>query len=410
MRNLARISALVAVLALPRAAAADCVPPNDACSGGPLRIMFVIDGSSDLLNTAAGAAPMGTSAWDHLRAVLALDDAPPGDDSIFAAEVDGNIVISQIAHVGLIAFGSMGQEVRVVDYGPCTRDNLEWALDPTSSCAAPGCTNPWSGPPIEWTFVDGSTIDPPGFVRETWSTMPQCQGDGSCIGSVRAVHAGVALATSNQAAYEQATGYTHDASTQYVNLLLVAGSYAGASSDTQVQDALEAAFTAGVTTYVIGFGDAAEMPSGSFMTELDNMAMWGSGGMQAARLAPNDDALHDAIQDIVADLPLPCCYTIDCSGAGGADDGGIGNEGGDDAADGAEWGSLDGEGDASASAEGADASASDSASATDSASGSAEAGFDDDGGCRCDLERRDTDAGWFAFSFAALALRRRSRR
>ncbi|HWB80423.1 MAG TPA: hypothetical protein VG755_35910, partial [Nannocystaceae bacterium] len=285
----------------------------------------------------------------------------------------------------------------------------EWALDPLSSCAAPGCTNAWGGPPIEWTFVDGSTIDPPGFVRATWSTMPQCQGDGSCIGSVRAVHAGIALATSNQAAYAQQTGYTHDATTLYVNILLVAGSYAGASNDELVQEALEAAFAAGVTTYVIGFGDAAAMPTASFMTELDNMAMWGSGGQQAPLLAPGDDALHDAIQDVVAELPLPCCHTIDCSGAGGADDGGIGNDGGDDAADGAEWGSLDGEGDASASAEGADASASASGSDTDSASGSAEAGFDDDGGCRCDLERRDAGAGWLALGFAALARRRRSR-
>ncbi|HWB73745.1 MAG TPA: hypothetical protein VG755_02295, partial [Nannocystaceae bacterium] len=157
MRNLVRIATLAALLAIPRTAAADCTNDNE-CSGGPLRIMFVIDASSDLLNTAAGPAPMGMSAWDHLRAVLALDDAPPGDDSIFAAEVDGNIVISQIAHVGLISFGSTGQEVRVVDYGPCTRDNLEWALDPASSCAAPGCTNPWGGPPIDWLFVDGSTI------------------------------------------------------------------------------------------------------------------------------------------------------------------------------------------------------------------------------------------------------------
>ena len=85
--------------------------------------------------------------------------------------------------------------VRVLDYGPCSRDNLEWALDPQTSCAAPGCSDPWGGPPIEWTFVDGSEVDPPNFARETLSTMPSCDGAGACSGSSRAVHLGIELAT-----------------------------------------------------------------------------------------------------------------------------------------------------------------------------------------------------------------------
>jgi hypothetical protein len=400
MRTLACLALLAATLALPSSAHADCTNDND-CSGGPVRVMFVIDASSDLLNGPMGPAAMGQSPWDHLRAVLALDDAPPGDDSIWAAQVDNGVVVSQIAHVGLIAFGSAGQEVRVVDYGPCTRANVEWAMDPRSSCAAPGCTDPWGGPPIDWTFVDGRTIDPPGFVRETWSDMPQCQGDASCIGSVRAVHAGIELATSNQATYVQQTGYTHDASTLYVNILLVYGSYAGASTDTQVQDALEAAYAAGVTTYVIGVGMAPAM------MELDNMASWGSNGMVMPRVAANDDELHDAIQQIIADLELPCCYSIDCSAAGGADEGGIGDSGADSAADGGDWGSLDGGGDASAS--GGDATADGSADASaGTGSGSAEAGFDDDGGCRCMTDERRASLGWLVLIALGLAPRRRA--
>ncbi len=378
--------ATVAALGGARLASADCTNAP-SCPGGPVRIMFVVDASSDRLNDGDGAAAMGQSDWDHMRDVLSVDDGPM-DDSIFSAVVDtpSGIVISQIAHVGLITYGNAVQEVRVLDYVPCARDNLEWALDPRTSCVAPNCTDPWAGPPITWSSVDGSEVDPPGFARETISTMPRCDGAAGepCSGSARAVHAGIALATTNQADHEDATGYTHDDGTIYVNILLVGGEYTPTSTDMQVQDALEAAFAAGITTYVVAFGAEAEAPSAEFMMQLDAMAMWGSNGTFGPRIAASDDALHDAIQEIVADLPLPCCYTIDCSGAGGADEGGIGNEdgdgdGGDGGADGNEWGSLEGDGDGSASADGADATDGDG----DSDSDTDDAGFDDDGGCRC---------------------------
>ena len=418
MKTLPFAIAVAAFLGGARLVHAEC-SGTPACTGGPVRIMFVVDASSDLLNDGTTVATMGTSDWDLMRDVIAVDDGPPGDDSIFSAVVDtaNDIVISQIAHVGLIAFGDPGQEVRVIDYAPCARDNLEWALDPRTSCAAPGCTDPWSGPPIEWTFVDGSDVDPPGFVRETLSTMPQCDGTDVCGGSGRAVHAGITLATMNQAAYEDATGYTHDDGTIYVNILLVTDSYAPSSTDMQVQEALGAAFLAGITTNVVAFGHNAAAPSAEFMTQLDDMAAWGSGGSLLPQIATNEDELHAAVQQIVAGLALPCCYTIDCSGAGGADGGGIGNDDGDsagtdDAADGSEWGSLDGDGGASAegadaSADGADASASADATADATDGDTDDAGFDDDGGCRCTTSGATVPGG---LALGVLMLLRRRKR
>jgi MYXO-CTERM domain-containing protein len=404
------VFATVAALGGARAANADCTNAP-TCPGGPVRIMFVVDASSDRLNDGAAAAGMGDSDWDRMRDVLAVDDGAPGDDSIFSAVVDtpSDIVISQIAHVGLIAFGNAVQEVRVLDYGPCSRDNLEWALDPRTSCVAPGCTDPWAGPPITWTSIDGSEENPPGFARETISTMPRCDGASGepCSGSGRALHAGITLATTNQADYEEATGYTHDDGTIYVNILIVGGEYTPASTDMQVQEALEGAFAAGITTYVVAFGSGAEAPSAAFTMELDAMAMWGSNGTFGPRTATSDDELHDAIQEIVADLPLPCCYTIDCSGAGGADEGGVGNDAGeaDAGADGNEWGSLEGDGDGSASADGADASA--DATDSDSDSDTDDAGFDDDGGCRCSSTATPPFGLALAGVILGLALRRR---
>ena len=111
-----------------------------------------------------------------------------------------------MVHFGLIVFGNdspaLGEPKRVVDYGPCTEPNVDWALDPQTSCGA-GCSDPWGGPPITWTFQDGSTIDPPNFALETISHMPRCDGNGpGCDGSGRFVHAAIELATQNRADYE----------------------------------------------------------------------------------------------------------------------------------------------------------------------------------------------------------------
>jgi hypothetical protein len=199
--------------------------------------------------------------------------------------------------------------------------------------------------------------------------------------------------------YPDRTPFTQSADTQYVNILLVAGSYADASTDAEVQTGLETAFQEGVTTYVVGFGAGAQTPTTAFTTELDNMAAWGSNGAIGASRAVNEAELDQALADIVGGLSHPCCQTIDCSSAGGADDGGAdggtGNGGGA-----ATWGSADGGGSASAS-EG------DSASATASATAGSDE-IDDDGGCTCGPSRRTLPATWFGL-FAALLVTRRRR-
>jgi len=376
MRTLAIGLGLGGLVLAARPAAAACADTS-SCSGGPVRVMIVLDGSSAMLNAGDVPAAANASEWDQARRVLAGDV-----DSIYDAQVDTplDVVLSQIAHVGVVTFGDPGQEVRVIDYAPCSRPNVEWALDPNTSCDAPGCTDPWGGPPITWTFKDGSTIDPPDFVRETNSTMPHCDGSGACAGSGRFVHRGIELATANQMAYRASTGTTHDGGTIYINILLVSDSYEGASTAAEVQAALEAGVAEGVTTYVVGFGEGVQSATQPFVDELALMAQWGGSG--DARQAQTEAELRVAIRDIVGELPLPCCYSIDCSGVGGADGGGIGNDSGDDdpgddAADGNDWGSADGDGSASADGEGSGADA--SASDTDGD----EAGFDDDGGCRC---------------------------
>ena len=205
-------------------------------------------------------------------------------------------------------------------------------------------------------------------------------------------------------------GSTHDDSTIYINILLVSESYAESSTDMQVQDAIEDAFAAGITTYVIGFGDGAASPSNEFMAQLDGMAGWGSNGTSGPRLAASASELHDAIQELIAELQLPCCYSIDCSDVGGADDGGIGTSAGDDAGDGDEWGGIDGDGSASAD-DGADATADGpndaTATASDANTDGDEAGFDDDGGCRC-ANAPTTLAPWWLGALA-FARRRRTR-
>jgi MYXO-CTERM domain-containing protein len=369
------------VLLTPRRAEATC-SGDAACSGGPARIMLILDASSPMLNVGGSAGSEGSTDWDQIREVLAATG-----ESLYDTEVEpAGPVASQVVHFGLIVFGddaSPGEQKIVVDYGPCTEPNLRWALDPWTSCDDPGCTDPWAGPPIEWTYKDGSQIDPPNFALETISHVPQCAGAGpGCDGSGRFTHLGIELASANQLAYSTTSPFLADDSTLYVNILVTDGVYD--SSDAEVQAALEGAFDDGITTYVVGFGAEAGMPA--FGTQLDAMAAWGSGGSIAAYEAGNLGELQNALADIIGSLDLPCCATIDCSEVGGADGGG----GTDGAA--ADWGSADGGGtaDAGGGTDGADA-----------------AGIDDDGGCTCTTGERSASPAWGLGLLALLGWRRR---
>jgi hypothetical protein len=378
-------TALAVILVAESPAEAGC-DQDTVCSGGPARIVFILDASSTMLNDGNAAGAMGQTDWDLFRQVL----ADPGE-SFFDFEIEpAGPVVSQIAHVGVVVYGADGEEKRLFQYAPCSEPNARWALDPETSCADPGCTDPWSGPEITWTFLDGSQDDPPGFAIETLSHMPRCQGGGpECTGSDRFTHRGADLVHDARAAYEAATPYVHDDTTTYVNILVTDGM--SDSMPAEVQAALEAEFDAGVTTYVVGFGQGATNGSPQFTMELQDLADWGSGGALDAWEASNQGELQDALRDIVSQADLPCCQRIDCADQGGADDGGGTDSGA------AEWGSADGSGTADGSADGGTGG---------SAGGE---GIDDDGGCSCaaarDVEHR---GGMWALLLLPLLRRRRS--
>lgn len=368
----------VASLALPSGEVRAACSSDAQCTGGPARVMLILDASSDQLNDGNAAAAEGAGNWDLFRSVIGL-----GPDTLFNAAVEpGGPVASQVVHFGLIVYGSdapaPGEQKRVLDYGPCTQPNLEWALDPATSCADPGCTDPYAGPEITWTFVDGSAVDPPGFAQETVSHMPRCDGPGTrCTGSDRFVDLGVTAASTNRVAYVGSTPFVHDDSTLYANILLVSGE--ASSDDAAMQSALEAAFDSGVTTYVVGFGAGADTPGGAFDADLQALADWGSGGTLDPWTAGNQGQLIDALREVVSTMDLPCCASIDCSDVGGADSGG--------GADAGDWGGVDGGGDAGADGTaggtmdgGMDGSMSDTGG-TDA--GAADGELDDDGGCTC---------------------------
>lgn len=284
------------------------------CSRQHPRVMVLLDASSSTLNDFGGTVPgtMGETAWDEIRAGLT---AP---DSLF--DVDEGLAPQDMLHVGLTIFGhdDAPEEQRVLaSYGPCMRDNLAWALDPEVSCVEPGCDDPWGGPTIAWTYQDGSA-GPPGFDLQTNSHMPRCEGPADfCWGSGTFTHRGLETVRLHQIDYAAAS-QTDDAlyptapDTPYINILITDGMYSGYSSDAQVQSELEAMFNAGITTYVIGYGDLFGFPDA--VAQVEQMADWGSGGANDAHLAQNQVQLEDALYDTLGPLEFdPCCALLDCS-------------------------------------------------------------------------------------------------
>ena len=290
----------------------DVVAP--VCTPGLPRIMVLLDASSSMLNIGGGTmhAPAGMGGWDQAR------DALAGDMSIFDIEVmnsPGNHV-EDLVHLGLSVFGhnAPAEEKLIVQYGPCRKDNFAWALDPKSSCEAPGCVDPYAVPPIKWTFKDGSLVDPPNFDEKTLSHMPKCdfsaQQPKACIGSGTYTHLGLNLIQANLVAYQAECKavdavYPCNDQTEYVNILVTDGKYN--STDPQVQMPLQSMYTAGVTTYVIGFGDAVDV------NQLNKMADWGSGNLLDYYDANNQDQLEKALSDIIGQLSFDeCCNFNDC--------------------------------------------------------------------------------------------------
>ena len=291
----------------------DVVAPE--CVGGLPRVMILLDASSSMLNINGGtmAGGMGQTGWDQAR------DALSGDSSLFDIDV-GVGTVEDVSHLGLAVFGhnqpAPGEQKILVNYGPCMKDNFAWALDPNTSCEGPGCTDPWGGPPIVWTFQDGQQ-DPPGFDQPTVSHMPKCDGATFCSGSGTYTHLGLQLIKNNQVQYHadgQLMGaqYPTTPDTLYFNILITDGQYNGYSTNAQVQGELEAMYNDGITTYVIGFGDGVDTPAA--IAQLQDMADWGSGDALDYYDANNQAALEQALADIFGSLEFdPCCALNDCS-------------------------------------------------------------------------------------------------
>ncbi|MDC0722160.1 VWA domain-containing protein [Nannocystis bainbridge] len=289
------------------------------CAPGLPRVMVLLDASSSMLNIMNGtqAGPQGMTGWDAAREALA------GANSLFDQEVFGQQKVENLVHLGLAVFGfnapAPGEQKLIVNYGPCMKDNFNWALDPATSCEAPGCTDPWGGPPITWTFQDGTANDPPGFDAQTVSHMPKCDFAGNlpeaCVGSGTYTHLGLQLVQQNITDYKAACAnpmfpYPCDANTKFINILVTDGDYQ--STDAQVQTPLQAMFNAGVTTYVIGFGDLVSSPASQ--AKLNNMAKWGSGNAEMYYDANNQAALEAALASIIEQITFdPCCGFVNCA-------------------------------------------------------------------------------------------------
>ncbi|HEY0138348.1 MAG TPA: vWA domain-containing protein [Nannocystis sp.] len=304
--------------------------PAPVCTPAVPRVMVLLDASSSMLNVGDMQAGPGQGAWDQAR------DALAGDDSVFDIFFDAASVESAY-HAGLAVFGGAApaEQQILVQYGPCHKDMFAWALDPASSCVAPGCTDPYAGPPITWTFKNGADAMPP-FPDDVFSHMPRCDKSDAkpqaCAGSGSYVHLGLELVADNIEAYRAqclAPNAAHpcDDTTPFFNVLITDGAYD--STDAQVQAPLVAMAAAGVVTRVIGLGPASDL------AQLEAMADWGSGSVLDPILADSQSQLADALASLFVQPTLgPCCSFTDCNfpddSFGEDDDGGDGSLDGSD--------------------------------------------------------------------------------
>ncbi|WAS92844.1 vWA domain-containing protein [Nannocystis punicea] len=303
------------------------------CDPARPRIMFILDGSSSMLNVMGDSVhgAMGQTRWDLLRtggiAVALNDPTPPLSDVV---------PLDLWTIVGAAVFGgdSPAEQKLLVDYAPCRGSVLDWALDPQTSCDAPGCDEPWGGPPISWTFKTDE-IEFPGPTTPVQSHVPRCDVDpqkpGACAGSGAFVHLGLELVQGHLAAARAScmavdAPFTCDAQTKFYNVLIMDGPYD--SDDAAVQASLEQMVVDGVRTYVVGLGELAAAPEA--VEQLTMMAAWGSGGgldffpagdsqveLQAALAAIFEHMFTEVLSETMID---PCCSLLACGGLDGGDD------------------------------------------------------------------------------------------
>jgi cysteine-rich repeat protein len=286
------------------------------------RMLVIMDASTSMIE---GNAP-GTTKWDKARFALSGNPAAPnpGDpgyvEPVLAHKLMLNgrpVAIEDLVHMGMMVFAGPTEQKLLVGFGPCMRDNFSWAMDPATSCVAPGCKDAYGGSPLTWTFKDSKTDRQPPFVRETHSYMPLCQASGvskSCSGDMPTTFTGQGL----EYAHKVISDYKHDSGpfatnggTRYVNVLITDGQTSTGSSD--VQAALKAMVGDGVDTYVIGFGSGDEIDS----AQLEQYAIWGN-TQHAILVDPakpeSATALADALTNVVTSLGLDaCCVLSQCA-------------------------------------------------------------------------------------------------
>lgn len=286
------------------------------------RVLVIMDGSSSMI---AGSAP-GETKWDKARFALTGNPAAPnaGDpgyvEPVFSRtiEIDGRqVAIEDVIHLGLMTFSTAEEQHLLVGFGPCMRDNFAWAMDPMTSCQAPGCTDPYGGYPITWTFKDSALDRDPPFVRPTTSYMPACNMSASgtsCVGQIPNTFTGEGLEFARTVidGYKAAPEpFSAGADTRYVNILISDGETSDGSSD--VQAPLEAMAAAGIDTYVIGFGTSGDLNE----AQLDQYAAWGQTGgaiIVDPSSAGGASALADAIENVVLEIGVDaCCVLNQCA-------------------------------------------------------------------------------------------------
>ena len=292
------------------------------CTASLPRVLIVMDGSSSMI---AGDAP-GETNWDKARFALTGNPAAqsPGDPGYVESvldrqlELDGRLVaIEDVLHLGMVVFARANEQTTMVELGPCNRDNIAWAMDPRTSCSPPGCSDPYAGFPLSWTYKNSDRDRTPAFLHTTRSFMPACnetQGSDSCVGRIANTFTGQGL----EAAHDLLTGYRQnpgvfkaDARTRMIAVLITDGRTSDGSSS--VQAALQSMVADGIDTYVIGFGAPDALDS----DQLQQYARWGNTGTAIEvdpTAAGGAKALADALEGVVRSIDVDgCCVLADCS-------------------------------------------------------------------------------------------------
>jgi cysteine-rich repeat protein len=292
-----------------------------SCTRKLARVMITMDASTSMI--VGNAA--GQTKWDKARFALTGNPAAPnaGDAGYVEPVLKRKIMVGgrevsveDVVHLGLVAFAGEKEQKLMASFAPCMRDNIAWAMDPNTSCVAPGCTNPYGGYPLTWTFKNSDSDRDPKFVRTTYSFMPSCNqtpNSNSCVGQVPTTFTGQGLEFARKTIdeYKQNSApFAIDANTQFVNVLITDGQTSEGSSD--VQKALTDLVADGIDTYVIGFGSGNEIDA----DQLNRYAGWGN-TKSALVVDPSQAggaaALADTLAGVVTGLGLDsCCVLNQC--------------------------------------------------------------------------------------------------